>query len=464
MPFQPESNLIDRSNEISNETLSGANTKNRVGSLFLDIAESKVQKDGLKVLSDTNFTLAEKTKLSGIESGATANATNAQLRDRATHTGSQAISTVTGLQSALDNKADLINGVIPTSQIPVSVATDTFVVNTQAAMLALSANRGDIAVRTDVKKNFILQAEPATTLSNWVELESPADAVTSVNGQTGLVVLSKGDVGLSNVDNTSDVNKPVSTAQQTALNGKANTSHTHVIADVTGLQASLDGKAPISNRFSALIIETDFYNTGTPFAQGLVGSAVSSGTIVAIASEPNHPGVVALRDSTTANGGYRIMTDVSAFRIAGGERFVASFQVNSARAGIAAYLGFFDSTTNTAPTDALCLVITANGTTASIVGRGRANNTASDTSAFNPTLNTWYTVVIDVNSAATNTTFEIFNESGTSVWSGSTTNIPTGAGRETGVGAAAYESSIDAAADIIRLDYMRIEVNRNLTR
>lgn len=48
-------------------------------------------------------------------------------------------------------------------------------------------------------------------------------AVDSVNGQTGDVILGKGDVGLSNVDNTSDVNKPVSSAQQTALNGKENT-------------------------------------------------------------------------------------------------------------------------------------------------------------------------------------------------------------------------------------------------
>lgn len=44
--------------------------------------------------------------------------------------------------------------------------------------------------------------------------------VKSVAGRTGDVVLSKGDVGLINVDNTSDVNKPVSTATQTALNGK----------------------------------------------------------------------------------------------------------------------------------------------------------------------------------------------------------------------------------------------------
>lgn len=52
------------------------------------------------------MTAADKTKLDGVASGATANATNAELRDRSTHTGTQAISTVTGLQDALDAKAD----------------------------------------------------------------------------------------------------------------------------------------------------------------------------------------------------------------------------------------------------------------------------------------------------------------------------------------------------------------------
>jgi hypothetical protein len=37
------------------------------------------------------------------------------------------------------------------------------------------------------------------------------------------VNVDKSDVGLSNVDNTSDVNKPISSATQTALNGKQNT-------------------------------------------------------------------------------------------------------------------------------------------------------------------------------------------------------------------------------------------------
>ena len=49
----------------------------------------------------------EKTKLAGIAANATANDTDENLRDRATHTGEQAISTVTGLQDELDSKADL---------------------------------------------------------------------------------------------------------------------------------------------------------------------------------------------------------------------------------------------------------------------------------------------------------------------------------------------------------------------
>lgn len=56
-------------------------------------------------LTGESYTTAEKNKLAAIAAGATANATDAQLRDRSTHTGAQAISTVTGLQAALDGKA-----------------------------------------------------------------------------------------------------------------------------------------------------------------------------------------------------------------------------------------------------------------------------------------------------------------------------------------------------------------------
>lgn len=56
-----------------------------------------------------------------------------------------------------------------------------------------------------------------------VEAGAQVNTVTSVAGKTGAVTLAKADVGLGNVDNTSDASKPVSTAQQTALNGKENT-------------------------------------------------------------------------------------------------------------------------------------------------------------------------------------------------------------------------------------------------
>ena len=57
-------------------------------------------------------------------------------------------------------------------------------------MLALTAQAGDIAVRTDVSKTFILVASPASTLANWQELLTPTDSVLSVDGQTGIVDLS----------------------------------------------------------------------------------------------------------------------------------------------------------------------------------------------------------------------------------------------------------------------------------
>jgi hypothetical protein len=54
--------------------------------------------------TDGFLSAADKTKLDGIAAGATANSSNATLLARANHTGEQAISTVTGLQAALDGK------------------------------------------------------------------------------------------------------------------------------------------------------------------------------------------------------------------------------------------------------------------------------------------------------------------------------------------------------------------------
>jgi hypothetical protein len=73
------------------------------------------------------------------------------------------------------------------------------------------------------EKYFRLASLPNT----WVELSSGAGAVTSVNGETGDVVLDATDVGA------------------------APAVHTHAIADVSGLQTALDGKAATSHTHTA---------------------------------------------------------------------------------------------------------------------------------------------------------------------------------------------------------------------
>lgn len=79
---------------------------------------------------------------------------------------------------------------IPSSQIPAIAIVDTFVVASESAMLALSsAEQGDVAVRTDLNKTFILVSGLPSVLGNWQELLTPTDSVLSVNGQTGIVVL-----------------------------------------------------------------------------------------------------------------------------------------------------------------------------------------------------------------------------------------------------------------------------------
>lgn len=87
------------------------------------------------------------------------------------------------------------NGKLDTTILPSLAITDTFTAANESAMLALSAEKGDVCIRTDESKTYILQSEPASTLSNWTLLATPTDLVQSVNGKTGTVVLNSADVG-----------------------------------------------------------------------------------------------------------------------------------------------------------------------------------------------------------------------------------------------------------------------------
>lgn len=61
----------------------------------------------------------------------------------------------------------------------------------------------------------------------------------------------------SQIDKTNDDRYYTKTEMNTKLNGKANSSHTHNISDVTGLSTSLDGK--MGNNYSVSTIESNFF-------------------------------------------------------------------------------------------------------------------------------------------------------------------------------------------------------------
>jgi hypothetical protein len=136
------------------------------------------------------------------------NIVNAASQVTNTPNGGIASNTVQGALNELDTKKENIankgisggyasldsGGKIPSSQIPAVAVSNTTVVASQSAMLALTAQEGDIAIRTDLNKTFILQTSPASVLGNWKELLTPTDSVLSVNGQTGAVNLTTANV------------------------------------------------------------------------------------------------------------------------------------------------------------------------------------------------------------------------------------------------------------------------------
>lgn len=104
---------------------------------------------------------------------------------RGNHVGTQPQSTVVNLVSDLASKEDLSN-----KSTTLNTPNDTKYPTTKAVADAIAA------------------------------IPEPVYPVTSVNGKTGDVIINKSDVGLGDVDNTSDIDKPISTATATALDDK----------------------------------------------------------------------------------------------------------------------------------------------------------------------------------------------------------------------------------------------------
>ena len=127
------------------------------------------------------------------------------------------------------------------------MATATVNIPTQVSN---HANSAAFPVTGALKTLYI--AEDTEKLYRWtgsayVEVsQGSTSGVTSFNTRTGAVVstntdYTKSDVGLSNVDNTSDANKPISTATQNALDGKVDENAAITGATKTKITYDLKG-------------------------------------------------------------------------------------------------------------------------------------------------------------------------------------------------------------------------------
>lgn len=264
-------------------------------------------------LGDAQVTLAKlaaavQTSLGKADSALQA----APVTSVATKTGAVVlvIADIGGLQAALDagttaltTKADLVGGVVPTAQIPAYAVTEYLgPVASQAAMLALTGQRGDWCTRTDLGTNWILNAEPASTLANWTPLSYPAAPVTSVNTQTGVVVLAAADVGArpAGAIPQGDVTNLVSD-----LSGKAPTSHTHT---ATGISDSTTVGRNVLTAADAATARTAIGAGTSDLALGTTGSTAKAGNY--------QPAAANISDSTAIGRTVLTAADAAAVRTA----------------------------------------------------------------------------------------------------------------------------------------------------
>ena len=134
-----------------------------------------------------------------------------------------------------------VNGKVVLTQIPDSVLGQLEYMGTYSFSggMPTATQKGQYWIASTDGNGYVTGDWAVYNGSTFDKVDN-TDAVSTVAGRTGNVVLTKSDVGLSNVDNTSDVDKPVSTATQTALNLKANIANPTFTGTITG---DLNGNA-----------------------------------------------------------------------------------------------------------------------------------------------------------------------------------------------------------------------------
>lgn len=173
-----------------------------------------------------------------------------------TNSSGQALAVATSL-SLVSNTLTLTKGDGTTDDVDLSSYLDE-----DARAIASGVLNGATGIVTFTR-------DDSTTFTiDLSDLLDDTNLVTSVAGKAGVVTLVKGDVGLGNVDNTSDANKPISTATQTALNLKYDASnpagYTSNVGDITSVVAgdgltggATDGDATLNVNVDDSTIEID---------------------------------------------------------------------------------------------------------------------------------------------------------------------------------------------------------------
>jgi len=187
-------------------------------------------------MTDTVFDIALEKRFTDSAEIATINVTSADtllIRDSTSGTIMRLpFSTLASAISSafVDSFASLVDGKIPASQLPSYV--DDVLEYANIAAFPGTGESGKIYVALDTNKTYRWSGSAYVEISASLALgETSSTAYRGDRGKTAYDHsqttgnphnTTKSDVGLSNVDNTSDADKPVSAAQQIALDTKAN--------------------------------------------------------------------------------------------------------------------------------------------------------------------------------------------------------------------------------------------------
>ena len=151
-------------------------------------------------------------------------------------------------------------GKLPTSLLPALAIVDTYAVTSQTDQLALTVQKGDVCVRVDLAKSYINKTGNNTAMTDWQELLTPTDAVTSVNGKVGVVSLLTTDI-------TEGTNLYHTEARVSAnIDVAANTAHRNSAHAPSNAQKNSDiTKAEIEAKLTG-VISSHTHASGTPTA------------------------------------------------------------------------------------------------------------------------------------------------------------------------------------------------------